>query len=132
MTQGRGSVVRVEYEKSICQRLGQAKPVSFRDVLFADGSEPKRNCCHANVDRWVRENPGTNVVRGWVDYMPAVNGRMLTAHSVVRNTDGNLLDITPLADERVRPSMRFVPHVGDEQLFLSMKNSNIFIECLQR
>jgi hypothetical protein len=32
VTQGQGSVVRVEYEKSVCQRLGQAKPVSFRDV----------------------------------------------------------------------------------------------------
>jgi hypothetical protein len=94
-----------------------------------DGSEPQQNCCHDNVDRGVSENSGTSGVRGWADYMPTVNGRMLTAHSVVRGIDGNLFDITPLADERVRPAMRFLPHVGDEQLFLLMKESNIFIEC---
>ena len=132
MTQQQGSLVRAEYEKSVCQRLGRAKPVPFRKALFADGSEPQQSRCHQNVDRWVRENPGTNVVRGWVDYMPAVTGRMLTAHSVVQDTDGNLLDITPVADERVRPSMRFVPHTGDERLFFSMKELDIFIECSER
>jgi hypothetical protein len=53
----------------------------------------------------------------------------LTAHSVVRGADGQLFDITPLAAEYVRPTMRFIPHIGDEQLFLSMQESNIFIEC---
>jgi hypothetical protein len=53
----------------------------------------------------------------------------LTAHSVVRDADGRLFDITPLGDERVRPTMRFVPHFGDEQLFLSMKKSSNVIEC---
>lgn len=61
--------------------------------------------------------------------MPTLNGMMLTAHSVVRDADGKLFDITRLADERVRPSMLFVPHVGDEQLFLLMRQSNSFIEC---
>jgi hypothetical protein len=61
--------------------------------------------------------------------MPSVNGILLTAHSVVRDTKGEMFDITPLADERIRTAMRFVPHLGDQQLFLSMKESNIFIEC---
>jgi hypothetical protein len=120
---------RTEYEKSVCRRLGQAKPVPFRKVLFADGSEPLKSCCHDNVDRWVGENSGTVIVRGWVDYMPTVNGRMLTAHSVVQALDGHLIDITPLADERIRRAMRFVAHIGDENLFLLMKQSGIFIEC---
>jgi hypothetical protein len=121
--------VRAKYEKSVCQRLALAKPVPLREVLFADGSEPEKNRCHDNVDRWVRENSGASVMRGWVNYMPTVNGIMLTAHSVVRDADGKLFDITSLADERVRPAMRFVPHIGDEQLFHSTKESSIFIEC---
>jgi hypothetical protein len=48
--------------------------------------------------------------------MPSVNGTLLTAHSVVRGANGELFDITPLADERVRARMRFVPHLGDDQL----------------
>jgi len=121
--------IRAQYEKSICHQLNEAKPVPFQKVIFADNSEPQANSCHENVDRWVKENPGTSVVRGWVDYMASVNGQMLTAHSVVRTSDGNLLDITPLADERVRPAMRFVPHVGDENLFSSLRQSSIFIDC---
>ena len=62
----------------------------------------------------VKENPGTSVVRGWVDYRPGVNGVLLTAHSVARGTDGQLFDITRFADERVRDTRRFVPHLGGE------------------
>jgi hypothetical protein len=121
--------IRVAYEKAVCCRLREANPVPYRRVLFADGSRPQQNCCHDNVERWVRENLGTSAVSGWVDYMPAVNGRRLTAHSVVRGTDGKLFDITPLADERVRPALRFVPHVGDEQLFSQMKQLEIECRC---
>jgi len=64
-----------------------------------------------------------------VDYMPSVNGILLTAHSVVRGIDGKLFDITPLADERVRDTMRFVPHLGNQEEFHSMRKSNNFIDC---
>jgi len=47
----------------------------------------------------------------------------LTAHSVLKDGDGWLFDITPIADTRVRPSLRFVQHIGDEQLFQSMMQS---------
>jgi len=53
----------------------------------------------------------------------------LTAHSVVRDQNGQLIDITPLGNERDRVGMRFVPHIGTEQEFKSMKDSNVFIEC---
>jgi hypothetical protein len=122
-------ITRAEYEKSVCHRLGQAKPLPFRKVLFADGSGPQRNCCHDNVDRWIKENPGSSALRGWVDYMPSVNGTLLTAHSVVREIGGRSFDITPLADERVRDTMRFVPHLGNQEEFHFMRKSNIFIEC---
>ncbi len=55
----------------------------------------------------------------------------LTAPSVVRGADGGLFDITPLDNERCRASMRFIPPLGDEQLFFSMKKLDIFIDCPQ-
>ncbi|MEI9978413.1 MAG: hypothetical protein WDN23_05330 [Edaphobacter sp.] len=56
-------------------------------------------------------------------------GIMLTAHSVVRDPGGNLFDITPLGDETVRPSLRFVAHVGTEDEFWQFERSNRCICC---
>jgi hypothetical protein len=129
--QARLWTMRIAYEKSVCERLCQAQPVPFRWVSFADGSTPQIGCCHENVDKWVKEHSGSTAVRGWVVYMAVPNGIQLTAHSVVRDSDGQLLDITPLSDDRIRRSMRFVPHLGDDQLFLSIKGSCTFITCSQ-
>jgi hypothetical protein len=56
------SVVRAEYEKSVSQRLGQAKPGCF-DWFHADGSESRQSRFHDNVDRLARENSGLSVAR---------------------------------------------------------------------
>jgi hypothetical protein len=40
-----------------------------------------------------------------------------------------LIDITPLENERYRAGMHFVPHVGSDHEFLSLKELNIFIQC---
>jgi hypothetical protein len=120
---------RAEYEASVCQRLHQAKHVLFREVWFADGSAPQSSRCHDNVDRWVKENSRTTVLRGWV-----TNAEFsLTAHSVVRGADGGLFDITPLEskDPRIRAAMCFIPHLGDEQSFFSLKALGININCPQ-
>lgn len=122
-------MTRTEYEKSVCSRLAQAVRVPYRGVSFADGSAPVMSACHQNVGRWVEENTGTTVVRGWVTYADYGLSIGLTAHSVVRDPDGQLIDITPLGNERDRTEMRFVPHIGSEQEFRSMKESNVFIEC---
>lgn len=62
-------------------------------------------------------------------YKPLANGIELTAHSVVRGPDGTLFDITPLENEYYRQTMRFIPHPWDEQMFSSMTEKNIFIQC---
>jgi len=121
--------IRAEYEKSVCRRLKEAKPIQFQTVIFADGSGPPPNCCHENVNRWVKGNPGAIAVRGWVTYADFGVSIGLTAHSVIQDRDGQLFDITPLGNERVRAGMRFVPHIGAEQEFATMKESSIFIEC---
>jgi len=57
----------------------------------------------------------------------------LTAHSVVRGGDGGLFDITPLetTDRRIRDGMLFIPHLGDEQSFFSMKELNLVMHLGQ-
>ncbi len=123
---------RTDYENSICQRLGQAELVPFRMAAFADGSAPQPNGCHRYADRWVEENSSVVALRGWVTFADYGLSVGLTAHPVVRGTDGQMFDITPLGNERDRKTMRFVPHVGDEWGFWSMMKSNIFIECPRR
>jgi|ERR1700685_1155363 len=122
-------MTRIEYEKSICQRLAEATQVSHRKVLFADGSLPVQSVCHQNVDRFIKENSGYKVVRGWVTYADFGLSVGLTAHSVIQDRDGQLIDITPLGNERDRPGMRFVRHIGTEQEFRSMRDCGISIEC---
>ncbi|HTZ81962.1 MAG TPA: hypothetical protein VMB66_02145 [Candidatus Acidoferrales bacterium] len=122
-------MTRVEYERSVCDRLANATRIPFRPVSFADGTAPMVGGCHRNADRWVTENPDCDVVRGWVTYSNFGVSIGLTAHSVVRDQDGQVFDITPLENERYRAGMQFVPHVGRDQVFLSMKESNLFIQC---
>jgi hypothetical protein len=79
--------------------------------------------CHDNVDVWLKSNPKHVAVRGWVvnaSYGADVVG--LTAHSVVRDAAGTLFDITPVTDERIRPGMVFVPHLGDDASFHRLRS----------
>lgn len=120
---------RIEYEKSICQRLHRAELVDFHRVTFADGTAPKVAHCHDNVNRWVKENPGATAVRGWVTVADSGLSIGLAPHSVVRTEDGQMFDITPLENEYYRQSMRFIPHEGNDGEFFSMTESNVLMEC---
>jgi hypothetical protein len=106
----------------------RAEHVPFRLVSLPDGS-PKKANCNANVDSWVATIPVPPPVRGWLFHADFQIMKWLTAHSVVRDVDGQLFDITPIADERVRPVTRFVPHLGDEQGFLRMRKLGNEIYC---
>lgn len=118
-----------EYVADICGRLGQAERVPFCQVRIGDW-KPEASKCHENVDAWVKTNPGTVAVRGWVTYASFGSlGTGLTAHSVVQGPDGSLFDITPLRDESCRQGMRFVRHIGAEATFFAAKQISIFINC---
>jgi len=117
-------MTRSEYIASICARRDQAVQVPFVEVS-PDGWTPEIAGCHPNVDRWVKENPGCEAVRGWITYMvfgPA--GVQLTAHSVVRDERGSLFDITPVKEGQPRGGA-FVEHQGDPALFCKMKDHDI-------
>lgn len=121
-------MTRAEYEASICGRLSEAEHVPFRQV-FLDNWQPSVARCHENVDRWVQANAGAIALRGWVTYASFGTSLALTAHSVVRGLDGILFDITPLENEYYRRGMRFIPHVGEDQLFFSMTVLDLEIRC---
>ena len=126
-------MTRAEYESAVCARVDEAIRVPFRRVSLPDWS-PKVAECHQNTDAWVRANPGVAAVRGWVTYASFGGDSVgLTAHSIVRDQSGVLVDITPLADESARAGMRFVEHEGDPALFDEMKavDINIYCNCLE-
>lgn len=69
------------------------------------------NQCHDNAETYVQQHDGFEVVRGWLvedfDSFTYFN-----AHSVVRNSLGELFDPTP-----VRQHCLFLIHEGDEEDF---------------
>lgn len=99
---------RADYEAGICRRLPEGEAIPFRHVVMKAG-RPRVGECHQNVEAWVAAHSDCTAVRGGTIYLDhGVLGIQLTAHSVVRGPDHDLFDITPLADERLRPFMRFV------------------------
>jgi hypothetical protein len=122
-------VNRADYEADICSRLHEARVIPFRKVAMSGGLPAVANC-HSNVDAWVKAHPDCKAVRGWVTYASfGDQGLGLTAHSIVQDADSQLFDITPLGDERVRPSMHFARHMGDDESFSIQRLQNLFITC---
>jgi hypothetical protein len=99
-----------EYAARIVARIKEAVTVAFRPVACGEWA-PQPNDCHNNVNAWVKTNPYLTAVRGWV----IDSNCTLAAHSVVRDADGQLFDITPFRDERL--IRRFIEHPGDEPSF---------------
>jgi hypothetical protein len=89
------------------------------EVVRVPGWEPKAAYCHPNVDAFVAANSGFKPVRGWL--ISGFTRCQLTAHSIVQQPDGSLIDITPNdrfeGDERPDLPRQFVRHPGDEQSF---------------
>jgi hypothetical protein len=112
-----------DYAASICGRRPSAVVVPFVEVS-PDGWKPEVRKCHANVRRWIEANPGRRAVHGWiVDASFGSAGVRLAAHSVVRNLDGSLIDITPVENGQPRGGA-FVEHQGDSATFFQMVAAN--------
>lgn len=130
------TMTRVAYEAVICEEQRNAKVVPFKTVVLGDW-KPVASKCHDNVNTWLRSTPRHSAVRGWVFYKECVIptegsfsvGCEFTAHSVVRDEKGVLIDITPVPDEKLRSSMRFILHPGNEDVFWKMEKSNPCICC---
>jgi hypothetical protein len=120
---------RDEYESDICARSGSAVDVRHDPGAFIGEWKPKVAECHANVDYWVDHHAEYTVVRGWLAYMGGgTDFHGYTAHSVLRDPCGELVDITPVEDPNfIR--RRFTPHPDDKATFLRMRTLDLNILC---
>jgi hypothetical protein len=109
--------VEKDHFAEIYGRRHRAQSVERCAVLFADGSRPTANECHANVDRWVGEHPDHTAVRGWIIMSEMAEMLYLAAHSVVGSPQRSLFDITPLP----ALNLPFIPHWGPESEFQKLR-----------
>jgi hypothetical protein len=74
---------------------------SYIGETFPD-AEARRGRCHENVQRWLKENPGSRRVWGWLidrDYLETAGYITFAAHSIIQSTDGEFVDITLREDQ---------------------------------
>lgn len=111
----------MDYLKELAQQLYERRhlaiPVPFRDCSGPDFA-PVEQACHSNVDEWCLSHPTHRAVRGWLlheSWLPQGFCRF-AAHSVVRDEQGLLFDLTPTRATRRYP---FLPnHLSDEEFVL--------------
>ena len=85
-----------EYTQRLYLRVGQGEVAPPARVSIDDWT-PVENDCHANVTTWCKSSNGFEIVRGWLYFdlaglLPYV---LFNAHSVIRDSAGELWDITP-------------------------------------
>jgi hypothetical protein len=87
----------IEYARDLYLRRGEAVLVPPGEASIGDWV-PQANECHSNVSTFVLNTSGFAAVRGWLyfDFVNAFPFVRFLAHSVVRNGEGSLYDITPL------------------------------------
>ena len=88
--------VNPEYTAALRERLSEGVDVPPATVSIGDWT-PQPNQCHDNVTTWCENNSDYQVVRGWLymDMAGQFNYEVFLAHSVVRDKEGQLWDITP-------------------------------------
>ncbi len=86
-----------QYTTELRERRAQGVMVPPAQVSIGDW-EPSPNQCHENVITWCYKNREFQHVRGWlyIDFSGQLPYEVFIAHSVVRDKDGALWDITPL------------------------------------
>jgi len=85
-----------QYGKYLLSKIAGAQHVPFLDVLI-NGENAKRKECHKNATCFSEENESFKPVHGWliIDARPMLQSIKFIAHSVVKNHDEILIDITP-------------------------------------
>lgn len=101
-------------------RRGEYRTVHHATPSDLRGFSSVRSKCHENVNRWCKENPGHNPMRGWL-----ISGTIFDKHSVVDRGSAGLLDITPLDG---RSESHFLPHDGSQEEFEALPNQVIALD----
>jgi hypothetical protein len=108
-----------ELARSLYARRHEAVTAPF-EVRPMVGDPLQAHKCHNNVDRWVAQNPGHKAVRGRMVFdWNSTSQRwwpvcQFSAHSLVEDPDGRLVDITPSKASQRYP---FIPHDGPDEQF---------------
>ena len=107
--------VNPEYTSALRQRLREGVVVQPARVSIGDW-EPQRNQCHDNVTIWCENKPEFQTVRGWLymDMAGQLPYEVFMAHSVVRDSGGQLWDITPM---QALESYPFIPAAEPEDAY---------------
>ena len=87
---------------------------------------PAEHECHDNAEIWAAHSPGDRRVRGFLlfDYLYQLPTVQFAAHSVIRQPNGALIDITPTNASQRYP---FIEHTGSLELFAEAeKRRNIY------
>lgn len=84
------------YATRLYERRDEGTITRFARASIGDWTPSQRNC-HENVTMWCTRNPAHRSVRGWLffDFDWNLDFVRFTAHSVIRNENGELVDITP-------------------------------------
>ena len=84
------------YAEFLYKNLSRAIIPPFKSVTIY-GKTPKVRECHINAQNFVAENPDYSIVYGWLCRDASNPYQFLfLAHSLVKDRDGNLLEITPM------------------------------------
>jgi hypothetical protein len=89
--------IRPEYTAALCERRAEGIVVPPAQVSIGDW-KPQPNLCHENVTTWCAGNGEFQIVRGWLhlDFQGQTPYEVFLAHSVIRDKNGALWDITPM------------------------------------
>jgi hypothetical protein len=92
--------------------------VPHRYVSTADW-KPASNKCHENVSVWCCNNPTFKAARGWlyIDFGSVLPYEVFIAHSVVRDKDDALWDLTPMSASERYP---FIEAVETEEDYAAL------------
>jgi hypothetical protein len=98
-----------DHARELYTRLREAVVVPYVDV--GDSAwRPAVQDCHGNCEAWCAQHPEYQLVRGWICVpMTGLAYCRFLAHSVVRQPDGTLIDITPRGPLREAEPYRFLP-----------------------
>ena len=95
--------------KGKCTKRNEAVVVPFVARSLGEW-RPDEGECHRNCDWWALHNPGCEAVRGWLLFGFGMFGFIrFNPHSVIKEEDGTLIDITPSKASQRYP---FIRHWG--------------------
>ena len=112
-----------EIGRRLFARRSEGVIAKLKKVQIGDWRPSEREC-HRNVTIWCEQRADHKAVRGWLffDLTGVVPLVRFTAHSVVEDVNGDLVDITPA---KVFQSYPFIRAEEDEETFESLVEHGI-------